>query len=944
MAKKRLGMSHLAREAGFGTRIWSEWGYWAGRLYNLVVAVGIALIFILSIYRYVPISLSIGILAAYILYLFLRSYFVEKHKVSFYHPLIQLGRAQFFIFMLTLLMAWLGEPGVHGYLWLLYTLQLMIIGRHLNKWALAASILEVWLLLATLHWWVQPASSWLSLWQDPEFVIQCSWIALISFIIYYLLRNIDARDETIATLNQINTLAPVHSNGREADHHWEKILSTYMKHLGGQTASVWLYNQHTGQTRLLNKLTHCQGESCPLFESYNTGEGATLQPLQPVAKAVRRGRPIYCKVQVTSGNLLSRPVDSTQFYTLPAGVHSSMLVPIKEQIVDLQPVLGLLCVDFNRASPPREHLLTHYFEFLENLAQRIAPSLRVAGQMEEQYLLRRVGIKVSSSLRLEDVLNDTLDVLTVALGFELATISLVDEEAQLIRCVAGRNVSSEWIKQACHPLTSADIQADVVRRGQVEVISGWDERFDNRIYDRFSHHELVRAFVPIPQQNRINGKSSQAQGVVEVGYDLKARTHIPADQRAILTAFVDQAAVAIEKARLFEDTLRHQELLAQLHQVSHDIALARQPDEVLARLGAALQSVLDADIVMFYQYDRLRQKIEPPQIFGEVWSHRPIQLASIDRSIVAEILRQGKPYYAADAADDPLLTKPIIPLDQPENRVRRRTFTQRQNIKSFAGVPMLTNGETIGVLCINYRRRHAFGQNEQSILGLAAQLAAVALRNAEFNALSAELAVSEERGRLAGQLHDSVSQFLPAIQLMADTALKQLPTQPEQTAYWLERIRHAAHLTIAEIRINLFELSVSSTRSRNLRQALQESAALAREYFNLEVNISPQAIPEDLQIPIGAELLLICREAIVNASRHAQAQRIMVDLSEVNGKVRLQVQDDGRGFDVSTLSQQGMRGLKLMNQRVERMGGYLNIHSQPGHGTTIEVVVPTSTS
>ncbi len=694
---------------------------------------------------------------------------------------------------------------------------------------------------------------------------------------------------------------------------------------------------------MLNKLTHCLGESCPLFESYRTAEVASLHPNQPVARAIRTDQPIYCRAQVGLGDLLSRPADAVPVYLLPTGVHSSILAPIKAQNTDPQPVLGVLCVDFDRASPPREHLLTHYFEFLEDLARRIAPSLRVVGQMEEQYLLRRIGIKVSSSLRLEDVLNDTLDVLIGPLGFELATISLVDEEAQLIRCVVGRNVSPEWIRQACHPLHGNDIQADVVRRGQVEVISGWDERFDNLIYNRFSHHNLIRAFVPIPRQEQVNGKSPQAQGVVEVGYRLQTRDQIAPDQLAMLITFVDQAAMAIEKARLFEDTFHHRELLAQLHQVSHDIALARQPDEVLTRLGEALQSVLKADIVLFYQYNRLTQKIEPPQIFGEVWGRRPIQLASANRGIVAEILRQGQPYYAADAADDPLLSEPTPPSNHPENRHAQRTFTQRQNIKSFAGVPMLVNGETIGVLCVNYRRRHAFGQNEQWALGLAAQLAAVALRNAEFNALSAELAVSEERSRLAGQLHDSVSQFLPAIQLMADTALKQLPTQPEQSAHWLERIRQAAHQTIAEIRINLFELSVSSTRSRNLRQALLESAALAREYFSLEVNISPHAIPEDLQVPIGAELLLICREAIVNASRHAHAQRVTVGLSEVDGQVRLQVQDDGCGFDVSTLSQQGMHGLKLMNQRVERMGGYLNIHSQPGHGTTIEVVVPSPT-
>ncbi|HEX9921508.1 MAG TPA: sensor histidine kinase, partial [Anaerolineae bacterium] len=243
-------------------------------------------------------------------------------------------------------------------------------------------------------------------------------------------------------------------------------------------------------------------------------------------------------------------------------------------------------------------------------------------------------------------------------------------------------------------------------------------------------------------------------------------------------------------------------------------------------------------------------------------------------------------------------------------------------------------------LCVNYRRRHAFSENEQHVLGLAAQLAAVALRNAERHVLSAELAVKEERHRLAGQLHDSVSQYVPAIQLMADTGLKLMRDQPDQTAHWLERIQDAAQQTMTEIRINLFETRVSTTRSRNLRQALQESAKLAHEYFGLEVDISPKSVPKQLRIPIEAELLLICREAITNAARHSGAKRVTVDLSEINGQVRLHVEDNGCGFDVEALSVQGLRGLELMRERVERMQGHLSIQSGRGEGTAIEATIP----
>jgi signal transduction histidine kinase len=817
----------------------------------------------------------------------------------------------------------------------------MIISRHLSSRVFLVCILEVWLILAGLHLMTAPAETMAPfIWINPGLVVQCTWIALIGFVIHYLVHNIEARDQTIATLGQIIALADRRQPGSELESRWMAVLGAYLRNVGGRRGSVWLYSQPTGEINLLTHLSYSLGETCL---EVNQTEDPTIIPVDqdhPVAEVVRTGQPLYCRAQTTLGDYLSRTRASVRVCSLPADIHARILVPLGEQSDDGHQVLGVLAIDFDRANPPREQLLTHYFEFLNNTAGRVVPILKFIQQMEELQTLRRIGVQVSSSLRLKDVLDDALDALNGPLGFELATISLVDEEAQLIRCMAGRNVPQAWIDMACHPLTSADIQADVVRTGKTEVIRGWDERYDRRIYKQFHHDQLVRAFVPIRRPQGEDDTSSPVQGVVEVGYRLRTQESIAPEQLATLEIFLDQVAVAIEKAHLFESTLQHRKLLAELHHVSLDLASMRQPDHVLGSLGEALQRVLNADIAMIYRFDRATRTIEPPRVFGEVWGRRPLRTAPLEGGIIAEILREGLPRYVPDVAREPLLSEPYPPLTAEENTGPRRTFTMRQNIKSFAGVPMLVNQEAVGVLCVNYRRRHAFGENERCALGLAAQLAAVALRNAEHNALAAELAVKEERDRLAEQLHDSVSQFVLAIPLMADTARKRLRTQPDQTAFWLKRIEEVSRKTMIEVRANLFEMEVATTLSRNLRQALMESSELAHEYFNLTVDIKPDAIPERLRIPIEAELLLFCREAIVNAARHANAELVTVSLSESNGRVCMQVQDDGQGFDLSTLSSQGMRGLKLMQQRIERMGGEITINTHLGAGTTIQATVP----
>ncbi len=936
MRAPRLGMSQLARDAGFGTRVWSETGYWGGRFYHLIVAIGTATILIASTWQRLSVPLLAILLAGYGLYLLIRFTLIRGHESTYYRPWIQFVRAQVSIAVLTILIARLEQKGAREYLWLLYTLQLMIIGRHLSTPLFILSILQVWGLLAFLRLGIAPPSPASASQIHRDLVAQGAWIALIGFVLHYLLRNIDARDGTIAMMSRINDLAHRSMTGREWKSHWEAALKTYLNSVGGRRGLVWLCNPRTGEIRPFSGL----GRPSRAVSPTDSDEFIPVDTDHPIAEVARTGQPLLWRAQPRLGDRLSRARQAVRIHPLPPDVYARILVPIGPQAHGDGLWLGVLGVDFDRDDPPRERLLEHYFDFFRNLADWVVPVLRFVQQIREQQTLRHIGVQVSSSLRLETVLNETLDALTGPLGFDLATIALVDEEAQLIRCRGGRNVPPAWVEQMCYPLDSPTILADVVRRGEIEVIQGWDDRLDRRLYKRFHQDRLIRAFVPIQRQPQDNGSPPRPHGVVEVGYRLRHQNRIPPDQLALLTTFMDQVAVAIEKARLFRDIRQHRKMLVQLHRVSHDIADARHPDRVLTKLGEGLQQALEADIVMIYRFNRATQEIEPPLTFGQVWGRLPLRRSPLDRGIIAEILHKGRPYYAPDATADPLLCQPNPPRTQGERPGGRRTFTVRQNIKSFAGVPMLVNDEVVGVLCVNYRRRHAFSENERCVLELAAQLAAVALRNAELNALAAELAAEEERKRLTSQLHDSVSQLVSAIPLMVSTALEHLPSQPDKTAYWLERIRHTARQIAVEVRANIFEMGTAPSHGRSLQQALEEVAGLARGCFQLEVEITSQISPERLSASLETELLLICREAIVNAGRHAQARRVTVELLERGDRVYLRVQDDGEGFDPSALSPWEQRGLKFMRQRIERMGGRFSVHSRPGEGTTIEATVP----
>jgi signal transduction histidine kinase len=252
---------------------------------------------------------------------------------------------------------------------------------------------------------------------------------------------------------------------------------------------------------------------------------------------------------------------------------------------------------------------------------------------------------------------------------------------------------------------------------------------------------------------------------------------------------------------------------------------------------------------------------------------------------------------------------------------------------------MIANGAVVGVLCINYRKRHSFPDDERQVLETAAQFAAVALHNAETSELTEELIATRERMQLAAQLHHSLSQYLPAIRMMAETTRAHLDGTADKIACRLKKIEAAATKAMNEVRVNIFELNAKSLAQCNLQEALEDQAREARAYFGLEVDLRVD-LGSGLRLPIARELLMVCRETIANTAKHAEAKRVTLDLRTEPQAVYLCIQDDGCGFDTTVVT--GRRGLAMMQDRIEKLGGRLQISSQPGAGTIIRAEVPVS--
>jgi signal transduction histidine kinase len=260
------------------------------------------------------------------------------------------------------------------------------------------------------------------------------------------------------------------------------------------------------------------------------------------------------------------------------------------------------------------------------------------------------------------------------------------------------------------------------------------------------------------------------------------------------------------------------------------------------------------------------------------------------------------------------------------------------DMRTFLGVPIVANESVIGAFYLTEKQRGVeFTAADQELIELLASHAAIAITNSRLHEHSRELSVLSERNRLALELHDAVSQKLFGLVLNAETVAtlleRDLPAARDQVLELQELAREA----LDELRSLIFELRPPELERDGLCGALRKHVDVLRR-----VQPTPVELEGDLELEGDAgrdgEVYRIAQEALQNALRHAQATRIVVRLHSDDGRILLDVVDDGIGFDPDAIEVRSRRlGLTSMEERAHRLGARLEIHSAKGEGTTVHL-------
>ena len=575
-------------------------------------------------------------------------------------------------------------------------------------------------------------------------------------------------------------------------------------------------------------------------------------------------------------------------------------------------------------------------ERLERIGAQIAGAVANAQLYAERIRAEEAQASLASRL---NVLNEimqialsNLNVTEVFDGVSGQVKRLIDHDRLSIDLLQRGPTSSELVAFAAvgsgtegrgvsMPLASPP--GEVVRTGQPVLRADLSDGTGYPIEAEFAESTGIRSamFVPLASRDRVLGCltfSSMQPGSY--------------NERELRDAqdIADHLAVIVEHAQLFEQTKRAEERLRAINEVALSTLSVLRLDELLPYVTRLLHETFGYEAINIVltdedsEYAVLRATLGQP----EETLKPGFKLKLGDQGIIGWVAKTGEPVLANDVAKEP----------------RYHVEEVWKHINSELTVPIKQGDNVLGVLDIESSKLNAFDSTDVSTAQSLATQLAVAIENARLFEETRDLAVLEERNRMAREIHDTMAQGFTGIVLQLEAAEQAYEEEPAALSAHLDRAKRLARECLQEARRSVWNLLPRALEERPLGEALEEEVARWRRDGEEEAHFTLSGVRRELEADIQAALLRICQESLTNIRKHAGASTVTVSLEYLTDSVTLEVRDDGVGFDVNAEGPdraQGGFGLLGMEQRARLIRANLNVRTQQGQGTTISVEVPT---
>jgi two-component system, NarL family, sensor histidine kinase DevS len=550
-------------------------------------------------------------------------------------------------------------------------------------------------------------------------------------------------------------------------------------------------------------------------------------------------------------------------------------------------------------------------------------------QLEERLAaLHRASLELVRDISLESLLHRIATMACEQVNARYAAVGVLGENGQLEQFIPV-GMQEEEIHMMEHPPKGLGLIGALMHSEEPIRLSRIAD--DPRSSGFPKHHPEMNSFlgVPIRSGNRQLGQIYLT--------DKKGGSDFTDDDQLVIETLASYAAVGITNARLYKQLIRRDrvltrrnENLALLNELASTLASSSDIDAILEQSLSQVMDYLSLEVGEIY----LRQG--DSQTLARV-HHRSKTLTGLWNQTEFHF-GEGLVGVTAQSGQANQLTMPGEEGSGLTQSVIESEFNQ------IACFPLNGRQGILGVFCVATHPSQPLGELEMQFLTAISSWIATAVENVRLNLQQRRLAILEERERIGMDLHDGVIQSIYAVGLTLEHARLLMSDNSAQAMHRIEQAITDLNSTIRDIRAYILDLRPRQLLDENLMQGAQRLVSEFRANTLVEVTLQGPADGLAGMPPAQAIALFhICQEALANIAKHARAQHVNVTLWNTAGRALIEVQDDGRGFDIEKVRLTLGHGLSNMQTRARNVGGDVDITSEPGTGTTVLAWVPFST-
>ncbi len=570
----------------------------------------------------------------------------------------------------------------------------------------------------------------------------------------------------------------------------------------------------------------------------------------------------------------------------------------------------------------------------------------------------QIGQRMTALLDLNTLLSEVVRLIRVRYGYYHVHIFLVDPTRDMLVLCQASGPQAETIKarQLEIPIDESSVPGEVAQTGKPRLLNDVQPTGQPPSPDWLGN---TRAQLAVPLRT-----SKQVIGILDVQSD-----HVNAfvkEDMIVLEILGNQLGIAIENARLFQETRRRYEAMIALHETSLDIIAQLNRNELLQALLRRGVQLLGADASSLYLYDPERDLIYHAAGYNNSRDFRGVTIKP-GEGLVGRVIQTGQSMIVND-------------YERWGGRIEIFAGTSQTRV---ASVPLQWHNQIIGGINVS-NRPHArpFEPDDLWLLGLFADLAVIAIKNSELHtqvknfSLELESKVAErthelsnaqeeilakaeqlrsllvktidlqenERARIARDMHDGVVQLITAarfeLQAIKVVSAGNLPPVAQSKLTATREVLEEAEI---EIRRAIYDLHSPILDAMGLVPALEKHTNRFRELAGINCTILVSGTPRRLPINTEVAVFRMVEEALKKAAAHSGGTMATILLEYELTTVSVSVQDNGHGFDYHEWFENhhgGHLGLLSMQERANNLGGQVELWSEPNAGTRVLFRLP----